>query len=308
MTDPAAPAPPQPSAPSPQERVDGLVRLLAVEEIDTDLHRGARLPGGRGRVFGGQVIGQALTAAMRSVEGGHVAHSLHAYFMRPGDDALPIVYRVERDFDGRSFVNRRVIALQRGQPILNMTASFQLPEEGLHHQDAMPEVPPPEDLPSDAELARRESERTGAPVSDWFSRPRPIELRPVAPRSLAAPDRREPRSATWFRAVADPGPDPDVHRAVLAYASDMLLLGTSLLPHGVSWSTRGMQTASLDHALWLHAPVRMDEWLLYVTDSPWSGAGRGFNRGAVYTRERRRVASVAQEGLIRLRAPSPAAS
>lgn len=295
MTDAEAPAR------SPQQLVDDLVRLLTVEEIDTDLHRGARLPGGRGRVFGGQVIGQALNAAMRSVEGGHVAHSLHAYFLRPGDDALPIAYRVERDFDGRSFVNRRVIALQRGQAILNMVASFQLPEEGFAHADAMPDVPGPEDLPDEAELIRRERERTGAPLPPWFGRPRPIEVRPTAPRALIAPEPRPPRFATWFRAVAPLGDDPDVHRAVLAYASDMALLATSMLPHAVTWITPGMQTASLDHALWLHAPLRADDWLLYATDSPWAGAGRGFNRGSIFARDGRLVASVAQEGLIRMR-------
>ena len=297
MTDPADAPAPEPSA---RELVDGLVRLLAVEEIDVDLHRGARLPGGRGRVFGGQVVAQALAAAMRSVEGGHVAHSLHAYFMRPGDDALPIVYRVERDFDGRSFVNRRVIAQQRGRPILNMTASFQVPESGLEHADAMPDVPPPEGLDSEVELVRRERER-GAALPEGFGRPRPIEMRPVAPRSLLAPQVRPPSYAVWFRAAAALGDDPDVHRAVLAYATDMALLGTSMLPHGVGWLTPGMQTASLDHALWLHAPVRADGWLLYVTDSPWAGGGRGFNRGRIFTREGRLVADVAQEGLIRRR-------
>ena len=298
MTDAAAPP-----APSPQQLVDDLVRLLTVEEIDTDLHRGARLPGGRGRVFGGQVIGQALDAATRSVEGGHVAHSLHAYFLRPGDDALPIVYRVERDFDGRSFVNRRVIALQRGQPILNMAASFQSPEDGFEHAEAMPDVPPPEELLSETELIRRERERTGGALPEWFSRPRPIEVRPTAPRPMIDPGAGEPRFAVWFRAVASPGDDPDTHRAVLAYASDMALLATSMRPHAVSWLTPGMQTASLDHALWLHAPPRVDDWLLYSTDSPWAGGGRGFNRGSIFARDGRLVASVAQEGLIRMRRP-----
>jgi acyl-CoA thioesterase II len=292
-----------PPPPSPQETVDRLVRLLDVEEIDTDLYRGARLPEGRGRVFGGQVIAQALTAAMRSVEGGKVAHSLHAYFMRAGDEALPIVYRVERDFEGRSFATRRIIALQRGQPILNMAASFQTPEEGLSHQDPMPDAPDPETLESEVALMRREREAAGLPMEPWFARARPIEIRPVQPRSILHPEPREPRFCVWFRAVAPAGDDPDVHRAILAYASDMALLSTAMLPHGVIWTTPGMQSASLDHAVWLHEPARADDWLLYATDSPWSGHARGFNRGRIFSRDGRLVASVAQEGLIRLRTP-----
>ena len=291
---------------TPQELTDGLVRLLTVEEIDVDLYRGARQPRGRGRVFGGQVIAQALRAAMASVEG-RAAHSLHAYFLRPGDEAFPIIYRVERDFDGKTFVNRRVIASQRGQPILNMAASFQAPESGFAHQADMPSVPPPEDLLGEEELLRLERERHGDALPVWFGRPRAIELRPVQPRSVVEPDRREPLFATWFRTVAPLPADPDVHRAILSYASDMALLGTSMLPHGVSWISPGMQTASLDHAVWLHEPPKIDEWLLYATDSPWADHGRGFNRGSVYSRDGRLVASVAQEGLIRQREPRASA-
>ena len=299
MTD----APAEPRIYTPQDLTDGLVRLLTVEEIDVDLYRGARLPRGRGRVFGGQVIAQALRAAMGSVEEGRVVHSLHAYFLRPGDEQFPIIYRVERDFDGKSFVNRRVIASQRGQPILNMAASFQAPETGFGHQAQMPDVPPPEALMSEEDLLRREREKHGDALPKWFGRPRPVELRPVQPRSVVEPDRREPTFATWFRTVAPLGDDPDVHRAILCWASDMALLGTSMLPHGVSWISDGMQTASLDHAVWLHEPPKVDEWLLYATDSPWAGQGRGFNRGSIYTRQGRLIASVAQEGLIRKREP-----
>jgi acyl-CoA thioesterase-2 len=288
---------------TPEELVRRLLTLLDVEEIDVDLYRGPRLPEGRGRVFGGQVIGQALRAAMRSIGEGRAVHSLHAYFLRAGDDALPIIYRVERDFDGKSFANRRVIALQRGSPILNLAASFQTPEEGLTHQAAMPDVPDPESLVSEAELIRREREATGGPEPTWFSRPQPIEIRPVVPRPMFSPEKREPHFASWFKVVAPVGDDPDVHRAVLAYASDMRLLATSMLPHGVSWATPGMQTASLDHALWLHQAARIDDWLLFTTDSPWSGHARGFNRGEIYDRQGRLVASVAQEGLIRWRKP-----
>jgi acyl-CoA thioesterase-2 len=286
---------------TPDELVARLKALLELEEIDTDLYRGPRLPEGRGRVFGGQVIAQALRAAMHSIGEGRVCHSLHAYFLRAGDDALPIIYRVERDFEGKSFANRRVIATQRGQAILNMAASFQVPEEGLSHQVEMPDVAPPEALVSEAELLRQEREEKGGPEPIWFSRPQPIEIRPVQARPMFSPEKREPHFACWFRVVADAGDDPDVHRAILAYASDMRLLATSMLPHGVSWATPGMQTASLDHALWMHQDARTDDWLLFTTDSPWSGHARGFNRGQIFDRAGRLVASVTQEGLIRRR-------
>ena len=287
--------------PPPHELAANLLRLLDVEEIDIDLYRGARLPDGRGRVFGGQVIAQALQAAQRSVDGKD-AHSLHAYFMRAGNDALPIVYRVVRDFEGKSFSNRRVIALQRGQPILNMIASFQTPEEGLDHQSGMPEVPPPESLKSESELRREAAPRMPEKIRAFFlRRASPIDIRPLHPRSWFAPVKREPANCSWFRVVAPIGDDPAVHRAVLAYASDMALMATSMMPHGVNWSTPGMQSASLDHALWLHEPVRADEWMLYATDSPWAGHGRGMNRGSIFSRDGRLVATVAQEGLIRLR-------
>jgi len=291
----------QPSAPSPEALARGLVALLDVEEIDTDLYRGARRPGGEGRVFGGQVIAQALQAAQRSTEAPRAAHSLHAYFMRAGDERYPIIYRVERDFEGRSFATRRVIAMQKGKPILNLACSFQTPEEGLHHQDAMPDVPMPDSLASERDLLASLGDRVPVPIRAFLSRPRPIELRPVDPRQLLQPEPREPTQAIWFRLVAPIGDDPTLHRAVLAYASDFALLGTSTLPHGVNWLIDNMQTASLDHALWLHEPFRADQWLLYTTDSPWAGHARGFNRGRIFTAEGRLVASVAQEGLIRLR-------
>lgn len=290
--------------PSPEALAQGLVALLDVEEIDTDLYRGARKPGGEGRVFGGQVIAQALQAAQRSTEAPRTAHSLHAYFMRPGDERYPIIYRVERDFEGRSFATRRVIAMQKGKPILNLACSFQTPEEGLHHQDAMPDVPAPDTLTPERELLARLGDQVPAPLRAFLQRPRPIELRPVDPRQMLAPEPRAPIQAIWFRLVAPIGDDPALHRAVLAYASDFALLGTSTLPHGVNWLIDDMQTASLDHALWLHEPFRTDEWLLYTTDSPWAGHARGFNRGRIFSADGRLVASVAQEGLIRLRSSS----
>jgi acyl-CoA thioesterase II len=284
---------------SPEQLVAGLTALLDVETLDTDLYRGARQPGGVGRVFGGQVIAQALQAAQRSIDDGKVAHSLHAYFLRGGDEDHPILYRVVRDFEGRSFANRRVIAMQNDRPILNMAASFQLPAEGLHHQDAMPNVPPPEALRSEAALRDDIRDQVPEKFKRFFLRARPIEIRPVHPRNWFQPVSQEPRQYSWFRVVAPLPDDPALHRAMLAYASDMTLLGTCMLPHGISWMTGQVQTASLDHALWLHEPFRFDEWLLYATDSPWAGHGRGFNRGSIYTRDGRLVASVAQEGLVR---------
>ena len=289
---------------TPEDLVAGLVALLDVEELDTDLYRGMKLPGGRGRVFGGQVIGQALQAAQRSVADKD-AHSLHAYFMRAGDDALPIIYRVVRDFDGKRFANRRVIATQSGQPILNLAASFQVPEDGFHHQDAMPlDIPPPEELKSESELRAEAADQMPEEFRAAFlRRSSPIDIRPLYPRSWFHPVTREPKNFSWFRAVAPIGDDPAMHRAVLAYASDMALMATSMMPHGVNWMTPGMQSASLDHAVWIHEPFQADEWMLYATDSPWAGHARGMNRGQIFTRDGRLVASVAQEGLIRLRTP-----
>ena len=293
-------------ATTPEAQVQQLIELLTVEEIDTDLYRGARQPGGVGRVFGGQVIGQALQAAQRSVEGGadgvsKAAHSLHAYFMRPGDEDHPIIYRVVRDFEGRSFANRRIIAMQKGKPILNMTASFQTPSDGLHHQDAMPDVPMPEDLRSERELRGEIEDQVPEKMRRFFLRARPIEIRPVNPRNWFKPEKQPALQHSWFRVAAPLPDDPSLHRAMLAYATDMTLLGTCMMPHGVSWMQGNVQTASLDHAVWLHEPFRFDDWLLYTTDSPWSGHARGFNRGQIFSRDGRLIASVTQEGLIRLK-------
>lgn len=288
-------------APTPEQLAQTLVDLLDVEEIDTDLYRGKLGTDGFGRVFGGQVIGQALQAAQRSTEEPKIAHSLHAYFMRPGAEDHPIIYRVVRDFDGKSFATRRVIATQHGQPILSMTCSLQRPEGGLAHQDTMPEVTPPEDLKSDRELRLAMIDRIPERFRASFLRPRMVDIRPVSPRSWLDPVKQAPAQNSWFRVVAPIGDDPAMHRAILAYASDMSLLGTATLAHGVNWMTHKLQTASLDHAVWLHEDFRADEWLLYVCDSPWAGHARGFNRGKIYARDGRLVASCAQEGLIRLR-------
>jgi acyl-CoA thioesterase II len=287
--------------PTPAQLAQNLVDLLDIEEIDTDLYRGIRGQDGFGRVFGGQVIAQALQAAQRSTEAPRAAHSLHAYFMRPGAEDHPILYRVVRDFDGKSFSTRRVIATQRGVPILNLACSLQVPEGGLVHQDPMPEVPPPEGLTNDRDLRLAMIDRIPERFRANFLRPRMVEIRPVSPRSWLDPVKQAPFQNSWFRVVAPIPDDPALHRAVLAYASDMSLLGTATLPHGVNWLTHKLQSASLDHALWLHEDFRADDWLLYACDSPWAGHARGFNRGKIFTREGRLVASVTQEGLIRLR-------
>ena len=286
---------------TPESLAADLCDLLDIEELDTDLYRGRRTTDGYGRVFGGQVIAQALQAAQRSTDSDKVAHSLHAYFMRAGDDDFPILFRVVRDFDGKSFATRRVIAMQKGKPILNMACSLQVPEEGLNHQDAMPDVPPPEDLKSDVELRSGMVDAIPEKFRAHFTRPRPIEIRPVAPRPFLKPEKSEPHQASWFRISAPIDDDASMHRAILAYASDMALLGTGTLPHGVNWMTHNMQSASLDHSIWLHEDFRVDDWLLYSCDSPWAGHARSFNRGQIFSRDGRLVASVAQEGLMRLR-------
>lgn len=292
---------------TPAALVDRLVRLLTLTRQSGDLFIGSPQPGGVGRVYGGQVIAQALQAAQADVTDGKVAHSLHAYFLRGGEEGPDIDYAVARDFDGRSFANRRVIASQDGRPILNLTASFQKPETGLDHQAAqMPDVTAPEDLPSSQELRRAIVEKAGdkvlPAVRAMAMRPSPIEMRPVDPLHWMTTKPRDPNTASWFRTVAPLPDDANLHRAVIAYASDYTLLGTSVLPHGLSWMRGEITSASLDHALWFHRPARADEWLLYTTDSPWSGSGRGYNRGQIFNRAGELVASVTQEGMIRRRA------
>ena len=287
---------------TPEQRVGQLLTLLDVEEIDRDLYRGARQPGGVGRVFGGQVVAQALAAAQRSTEAPKQAHSLHAYFMRGGDEDFPIIYRVVRDFDGRSFATRRVVAMQKGEPILSLTASFQNPANGLHHQcDAMPDVPAPDTLQDEAEALRANADRLPEQLRRLALRPRVVDMRPVSQSDWERAEKRPPWQASWFRVPAPIDDDPALH--ILAYVSDMKLLGTSIRPHGFRVFSPQLATASLDHAMWFHEPFRVDEWLLYVNDSPWTGHGRGFNRGSVYSADGRLVASTAQEGMIRVRDP-----
>jgi acyl-CoA thioesterase II len=289
----------KPTLPTPEELVTRLTRLLTVTPLGDQLYEGSRLPGGVGRVFGGQVIGQAFMAATAEVDPSRVAHSLHAYFMRGGSEDHEIIYRVERDFDGGSFSTRRVIAMQQDRPILTMTASFHKSEAGYSHQDEMPDVPPPEKLRSDADIPDHIIEQIPENRRADVLRSRPIEFRSIDARHWVGSEARPPITRSWFRTVSPLPDDPAMHRAVLAYLSDMRLLSTSTMPHGVSWLKGEILGASLDHALWLHGDFRCDDWMLYVTDSPWAGNGRGMNRGQIFTRDGRLVASVAQEGLIR---------
>ncbi len=288
--------------PTPQQLADGLVAVLDVEPVEENFFRGIATPGGRGRSFGGQVIAQALMAATRTVEADRPAHSLHAYFMRPGDATRPVLYQVERDRDGRSFATRRVVAIQHGKPILNLAASFHVEEPGLSHQDDMPDVPDPETLRNEQQLAADFTGELPENFRKWISIPRPMEMRPVTPRP---PFTRDPmREQTyWFRVPGNLGDDPQVHRAALAFASDFGLLGTSAYPHTKAFADPDMQYASLDHAMWIHGPFRADDWLLYTMDTPWAGGARGFNRGRIFTRDGRLIANATQEGLIRQLTP-----
>jgi acyl-CoA thioesterase-2 len=250
-------------------------------------------------MFGGQVIAQALVAAERTVAEDRPVHSLHAYFLRGGDEAHNLDLTVLRDLDGGSFANRRVVASQRDKPILTLVASFHRREPGPYHAATMPDVPQPEQLAEEADLRAEFAPLLPPEKHAMMLRPRPIQQRPVEARHWMNPEPREAKSHTWFRTAAPLPDDPRVHRAVLAYASDMALLGTCMLPHGLSWISGKVMGVSLDHALWFHDDFRADEWLLYVCDSPWAGNARGFNRGQIFTRDGRHVASVAQEGLIR---------
>lgn len=291
--------------PTAQQLVSDLVALLTVERTGPDSFVGSQQKNGVGRVFGGQVIAQALQAAQATVDNGKQAHSLHAYFLRGGKEGVPTHYATARDFDGRSFANRRVVAMQDGVPILNLTASFQAPEKGLEHDEApMPDVPGPDDLRDDMELRREYAERAGltGPTRDLMLRPRPIEMRTCDRLHWMNSEPRAPHAHSWFRAAAELPDDSALHRAVIVYASDYTLLGTSALPHGLSWMRGELVGASLDHAIWFHRPARADEWLLYATDSPWTGGGRGFNRGRIFNLHGQLVASVTQEGMLRRRA------
>ncbi|WP_375464245.1 acyl-CoA thioesterase II [uncultured Methylobacterium sp.] len=278
-----------------------LLALLDLERLETDLFRGFSPRGGWKRVFGGQVVAQALVAATRTVPRARAPHSLHAYFLLGGDPSVPIVYEVERIRDGRSFTTRRVKAIQHGRAIFASTISYQAVEDGYAHQAAMPFAPDPETLPDTRDLLARGVPGIPAAVAGYFGRPRPIELKPVDLRRYLDGGPQAPLCNVWLRAAAALPDDPAIHQAVLAYASDMTLLDATLIAHGRSVFDPDIQSASLDHALWFHRSFRADDWLLYAQDSPNSGFARGFARGQIFSRDGTLVASVAQEGLIRPR-------
>jgi acyl-CoA thioesterase-2 len=284
--------------------LEELVELLALERIEENLFRGQSQDLGWGAVFGGQVLGQALSAAVQTVPAERHVHSLHAYFLRSGDVTRPIVYDVDRLRDGGSFTTRRVVAIQSGLPIFTLAASFQVDEAGFEHQDAMPEAPPPESCPSQQERARLSSAKLPKRLRERALAVSPFEMRPVSPPDdLFEPAAKAPFQMVWFKAINRLPDDPALHRYLLAYASDHSLITTALLPHGVTWLTPNMQVASLDHVMWFHQPFRVDDWLLYALDSSAAHGGRGLARGRIFTRDGKLVASSMQEGLIRRRAP-----
>jgi len=270
-----------------------LVRILDIEPIDLDMFRGHTPEGETRRIYGGQVIAQALTAAYRTIDGRH-CHSMHAYFIRPGDPKIPILLKVERVRDGGSFAVRRVVALQHGQQIFNLAASFQVPETGFEHQIEMPTPPGPDGLMDEDELRKAAGDDT--PRRTW-----PIEVRPVDPMPHGKAPKMEPTQSVWFKAREPLPADVAINQCALAYASDMTLLDTSLRTHEVVWSEGRLQVASLDHALWFHQATDFSDWHLYVQDSPSASGGRGFNRGSIFNRAGKLVASAAQEALIRYR-------
>jgi acyl-CoA thioesterase-2 len=281
--------------------LDDLVSLLSLEPIEENLFRGRSQDLGFRQLFGGQVLGQSLSAASQTVEEARHVHSLHGYFLRPGDALLPVVYQVDRVRDGGSFSTRRVTAIQKGHPIFTCSASFQYDEAGFEHQSQMPDVVGPENLPSELELMRQREHLIPEHMKDKLLCPKPIEFRPVTTSDPYNPVPGDPVQYIWFRADGTLPDIPALHKYMLAYASDFNLLTTSLGPHGKTVWQKDMQIASLDHSLWFHGDLRADEWLLYAMDSPWAGNSRGFSRGSVYNRAGQLVASTAQEGLIRHR-------
>ena len=279
--------------------LDDLIKVMTLERLELNLFRGQSRDIGSAQVFGGQVLGQALVAATATAED-RVVHSLHGYFLRRGDFNSPIVYEVDRALDGKHFSSRRVVAIQHGRQIFNMSASFQLAETGLDHQISIPEVPPPESLPDYETHYREVADKLPAAARRMLEQKRPFEFRPVDPPDPLRRDKSPPRKYIWFRAVDRLAGDEALHRCLLAYVSDFHLLDTALGPHGVSMISSHLVIASVDHAMWFHRSVRVDDWLLYAVDSPSASGARGFTRGSVFARDGRLVASAAQEGLIRV--------
>jgi len=277
-------------------RLPELLKILDLERIEDNLFRGDSRDIGAPQVFGGQVLGQALVAASRTVEGRQV-HSLHAYFLRRGDLSVPIVFEVDRSRDGGSFTSRRVVAVQHGQPILTMSASFQATEPGLDHQAPMPAAAPPESLRDLAEVEAELIDSMPHRLTGYFRNQRPFEFRAVCPDDFLTRDKRAASKLVWFRVIGELPEEQALHRCLLTYVSDYHLLPTATMPHGVNFFE--LQMASIDHAIWFHRDLRVDDWLLYVMDSPSASGARGFSRGAIYARDGALVASVAQEGLMR---------
>ena len=277
-----------------------IIKTLDLEEIELNHYLATSPNEGWQRVYGGQVIGQALVAASRTVSSNRSAHSLHGYFLRAGDTAVPILYKVDRIRDGKSFTTRRVVAVQRGQAIFTMSISFQVDEGGLSHQFDMPEVPGPDSLPTEDELRREQAKSWPKEFQESFSGSSAIQVKPVDPVDLLYPEPAQAIQRCWMRCGEVLPDDPRIHQCVLAYLSDWSLLDTASRPHAVSFMQDNVQVASLDHAMWFHRPFRADEWLLYDQDSPSASGARGFNRGLIYNRTGKLVASTTQEGLLRI--------
>ncbi|BAP13945.1 MAG: palmitoyl-CoA hydrolase [Alcanivorax borkumensis] len=280
--------------------VQELMNLFDLEQLENNLFRGQSEANGQRSVFGGLVAGQALLAASRTVDDARPVHSLHAYFLRPGDFNVPIVYYVDRIRDGKSFTTRRVDAIQHGRPIFSLAASYQVAEEGVSHQSVMPDVPGPEGLENDEGIRMKLVDRLPEQFRKDFLTDRPVEFRPVTPKDSISSEPQDPVREVWFRVVDRVDANPMTQRALLAYCSDFGLMGTAMLPHGMNFWQPNVQCASIDHAMWFHNDFRIDEWLLYRSDSPFSGGSRGLNFGSIYRQDGTLVASVAQEGLMRL--------
>ncbi len=284
---------------SSKQPIDSLLHILDLEQLEQDLFRGVSPDIGWQRVYGGQVLGQALVAAARTVKGDRQPHSLHAYFLIGGDPSHPIIYDVERTRDGGSFTNRRVKALQHGRTIFSMSVSFHGQEDSYDHQSEMPDVPAPEDLPSVADMMTKLMDRLPENMQRYWKKKHPVDMRPVEFTRYLNREPHEPVQNIWMRTNGTLPDNPELHKCVLAYASDFTLLDTALIAHGKLLFDSDIQLASLDHALWFHRPFRVDEWLLYSQDSPSAFGSRGFCRGSVFNRQGQLVASVTQEGLMR---------
>ncbi|HEX2736692.1 MAG TPA: acyl-CoA thioesterase II [Acidimicrobiia bacterium] len=279
--------------------LDDLIDLLELEQLEVNLFRGLSPDEDRQRVFGGQVAAQALTAAGRTVDPLRQVHSLHAYFLRPGDPTIPLIYEVDRIRDGKSFTTRRVVGIQHGKAIFNLAASFQIAETGPEHSDPMPDVPDPETLPTFRERIEPHLDRLGPDLGAWLVRERPIDSRPVTDPPWLDPTPRAPEQDVWIKTNGTLPDDPLLHTCVVAYASDLTLLDTAMLPHSVSHGGGQWQVASLDHAMWFHRPLRVDEWLLYHQTSPSAGNARGLAEGSIFRPDGMLAVTVIQEGLIR---------